>query len=333
MDPTSDPITPPPAPRHAPASSSSRSGWERQAIEKLLLAEVRERRAARRWRMVKSLLWMALIAALAWALLRDQLPGASSTPAEHTAMISIRGEIDGGGLNSAEFVLPALRSAMEDPSAKAVVLLINSPGGSAVQAGLVFDEIRRLRQLHDKPVYAVCEESCASAAYYMAAAADKVYVDKASIVGSIGVLMDGFGFVGTMEKLGVERRLLTAGGNKGMLDPFSPMDENQRQFAHKLLGQVHQQFINAVRQGRGTRLKESPEVFSGLFWTGAESVQLGLADELGSLDGVAREVVKAETIVDYSPKENLAERMAKRFGAAVGAGAISALQSQGLSLR
>lgn len=301
--------------------------WERAMIEKLLLAEWRERRAARRWRIFKTLLWMLLIGGLAWVMLREQLPGAGTVTTAHTAMVSIRGEIAGDTVNSAEYLLPALRSAMEDKGAKAVVLLINSPGGSAVQAGMVFEEIRRLRQLHNKPVYAVCEEACASAAYYIAAAADKVFVDKASLVGSIGVLMDGFGFVGTLEKLGIERRLLTSGDNKGMLDPFSPMDEGQRQYAQKMLGQIHQQFISAVRTGRGNRLKDSPDLFSGLFWTGAESVQLGLADELGSLDQVAREVVKAEDIVDYTMKENLAERMAKRFGAAVGAGAVSALRA------
>jgi len=208
-----------------------------------------------------------------------------------------------------------------------VVLLINSPGGSPVQAGIINDELLRLKAKHKKPVYAVVEETCASAAYYIAVAADKIYVDKASIVGSIGVLMDGFGFTGLMEKLGVERRLMTAGENKGFLDPFSPQTEKQRVFAQAMLNQIHQQFIDVVKAGRGTRLKESPETFSGLFWTGQQAIELGLADQFGNLDFVAREVVKAEDIIDYTRRENVAERLVKRFGASIGQGAVRAIQS------
>ncbi|MBK6613307.1 MAG: S49 family peptidase [Ottowia sp.] len=300
--------------------------WERAAIEKLLLAEVRERRAARRWRMFKSLVWMLLFGALVWALASDRLPS-SAASAPHTALVSIRGEIADKGEASAEYVLPALRSALEDPGAQALVLLINSPGGSPVQAGLINDEIRRLRAKHGKPIYAVVEETCASAAYYIAAAADRIYVDKASIVGSIGVLMDGFGFVDTLHKLGVERRLLTAGANKGFLDPFSPQSDEHKKHAQVMLDQIHQQFISAVKQGRGERLKATPDTFSGLFWTGEQAIGLGLADGLGSLDSVARDVVKAEKLVDYTNKENIVERFAKRFGAAVGQGAVSALRA------
>ena len=299
--------------------------WEREAIEKLLLADVRERRAARRWRIVRSLLWMLLFGALIWLLFSDALP--TSTPATpHTAMVAIKGEIADEAEASAEFVLPALRSAMEDKGAQALVLLINSPGGSPVQAGLISDEIHRLRALHKKPVYAVVEETAASAAYYIASAADKIYVDKASIVGSIGVLINGFGFVDTLDKLGIERRLLTAGENKGFLDPFSPQSEAHKQHAQTMLEQIHRQFIDVVKKGRGERLKETPEMFSGLFWTGKQSVALGLADDFGSLDSVARDVVKAEKLVDYTNKKNLAERFAKRFGAAMGEGAVKALQ-------
>ncbi len=196
-----------------------------------------------------------------------------------------------------------------------------------MQAGIINDEIVRLRALHKKPVYVVVEDTCASAAYYIAAAADQIYVDKASIVGSIGVLMDGFGFTGLMEKIGVERRLMTAGSNKGFLDPFSPQSEAQRAYAQTMLNQIHQQFIAVVKKGRGTRLKETPEMFSGLFWTGQQAVEMGLADGFGTLDQVAREVVKAEEIIDYTRRENVAERLAKRFGAAVGAGAVQALRS------
>ena len=301
--------------------------WERAAIEKLLLADVRERRAARRWRMVKSLLWMLIFGALIWLLARDQWSVTTTPSGPHTALVTIRGEIADRSEASAEFVLPAMRSALEDSGTKALVLLINSPGGSPVQAGLISDEIRRLRKKYDKPIYAVVEETCASAAYYIASAADNIYVDKASIVGSIGVLMDGFGFVGTMDKLGVERRLLTAGANKGFLDPFSPQTETQKQFALTMLEQIHQQFIASVKLGRGDRLKATPETFSGLFWTGEQAVGMGLADAYGSLDSVARDVVKADKLVDYTNKENLAERVAKRFGAALGEGAVAALRA------
>lgn len=229
--------------------------------------------------------------------------------------------------------MAAMRSAFEDEGSRAVVLLVNSPGGSPVQAGMINDEIVRLKAKYNKPVYAVVEETCASAAYYIAAAADDIYVDKASIVGSIGVLMDGFGFTGTMEKLGVERRLLTAGENKGFLDPFSPQTEKQRAFAQTMLDQIHQQFIAAVKAGRGDRLKETPETFSGLFWTGQQAIDMGLADHLGSLDQVARDVVKADEVIDYTRRENVAERLAKRFGAALGAGAMRAMQSAALQLR
>ena len=241
--------------------------------------------------------------------------------------MEIKGEIASGADASAELLVAALRGAFEDTGAQAVVLLINSPGGSPVQAGIINDEIKRLKLKHKKPVYAVVEESCASAAYYIAVAADKIFVDKASIVGSIGVLMDGFGFTGLMDKLGVERRLMTAGENKGFLDPFSPQTEKQRAFAQTMLNQIHQQFIDVVKAGRGTRLKETPETFSGLFWSGQQAIELGLADQLGNLDFVAREIVKAEEIIDYTRRDNVAERLVKRFGASIGEGAVRALQS------
>ncbi|ODS92734.1 MAG: peptidase S49 [Comamonas sp. SCN 65-56] len=302
--------------------------WEREVLEKLVLATVAEQRAARRWRIFWRLLWLAILGAIVWGIsssTRDLTGVAKSTP--HTAVIDIKGEIAADGPTSADGVVASLRSAFDDAGAQAVVLLVNSPGGSPVQAGIINDEIFRLKKQHDKPVYAVVEESAASAAYYIASAADAIYVDKASIVGSIGVLMDGFGFTGTMDKLGVERRLLTAGANKGFLDPFSPMSEEQRAYALKMLEQIHQQFIDVVKKGRGDRLKITPETFSGLFWTGQQAVTMGLADQLGSLDYVAREVVKAEDIVDYTQRDNFAERLARRFGAALGAGAIQALRS------
>jgi protease-4 len=284
-----------PAAAAADARTAASGGWERDVLEKLVFATINEQRAARRWRLFGRLLWTALILVVLWVLFaKDTATTTSSSP--HTA-------------------------------SRAVVLLINSPGGSPVQAGIINDEIVRLKGKYDKPLYAVVEETCASAAYYIAAAADEIFVDKASIVGSIGVLMDGFGFTGAMEKLGVERRLLTAGENKGFLDPFSPMSEAQRAHAHQMLGQIHSQFVNVVKAGRGDRLHETPETFSGLFWTGQQAVEMGLADKLGSLDYVAREVVKAEEVVDYTRRDNVAERLAKRFGAAFGGGAVQALRS------
>jgi protease-4 len=270
--------------------------------------------------------WLAFFIFLAWLGI-SRATTATTTTSPHTAVVEIKGEIASGADASAEFVVAALKMAFEDAGAKGVVLLINSPGGSPVQAGIINDEIVRLKGKYDKPLYAVVEETCASAAYYIAAAADEIFVDKASIVGSIGVLMDGFGFTGAMEKLGVERRLLTAGENKGFLDPFSPMSEAQRAHAHQMLGQIHSQFVNVVKAGRGDRLHETPETFSGLFWTGQQAVEMGLADKLGSLDYVAREVVKAEEVVDYTRRDNVAERLAKRFGAAFGGGAVQALRS------
>ncbi len=300
--------------------------WERVTLEKLAFAALHEQRLARRWRTFVRLAWLAFFIALVWFGLQ-QGGGSQDVSAPHTAVVEIKGEIASGAEASAELIVAAMRAAFEDAGAQAVVLLINSPGGSPVQAGIINDEIARLKALHKKPVYAVVEESCASAAYYIAVSADKIFVDKASIVGSIGVLMDGFGFTGLMDKLGIERRLMTAGENKGFLDPFSPQTDTQRQYAQSMLDQIHQQFITVVKAGRGQRLKETPETFSGLFWSGQQAVEMGLADQLGSLDYVAREVVKAEEIIDYTRRDNVAERLVKRFGAAMGAGAVQAVKA------
>ena len=314
------------------SDSSREPGWERATLEKLAFAALNEQRLARRWKIFFRLAWLAVIAAVLFAALKQTAPSAAKA-GPHTAVVDIKGEIAAGAEASAEFVVAAMRSALEDEGSKALVLLINSPVGSPVQAGIINDEIVRLRAKHDKPIYAVVEETCASAAYYIAAAADDIFVDKASIVGSIGVLMDGFGFTGTMEKLGVERRLLTAGENKGFLDPFSPQTEKQRAYAQTMLDQIHQQFIAVVKAGRGERLKPTPETFSGLFWTGQQAVEIGLADKLGNLDYVAREVVKAEDIIDYTRRDNVAERLVKRFGAAMGMGAVKSLTLSGPQLR
>ena len=323
-----DPILPggtetPPTPGRG---ATEAAGWERATLEKLAFAALVEQKSARRWKTFVRLSWLVFFIAMAWIGLSRTSPATDKTSA-HTAVVEIKGEIASGADAGAEFVVAAMRSAFEDEGAQAVVLLINSPGGSPVQAGIINDEIRRLKVLHKKPVYAVVEETCASAAYYIAVATDAIYVDKASIVGSIGVLMDGFGFTGLMDKLGVERRLMTAGENKGFLDPFSPQSETQRAFAQNMLNQIHTQFIDAVKTGRGKRLKESPETFSGLFWSGQQAIEMGLADHLGNLDYVAREVVKAEELIDYTRRENVAERLAKRFGAALGEGSVRALKN------
>ena len=293
--------------------------WERQLLEKIAFASLNEQRTKRRWSIFFKLATLAyliavLILVVDWGGSEKLVDGS-----KHTALINVRGAIEASGETSAGKINDALQSAFEDKRTAGVIMRINSPGGSPVQAGIVYDEILRLRKKHPEiPLYVVVEDLCASGGYYIAAAADKIFVDKASIVGSIGVLMDGFGFTGTMEKLGVERRLLTAGSNKGFLDPFSPQDEKQKEYAKVLLAEIHQQFIDVVRKGRGDRLKETPEMFSGLMWTGSQSIGMGLTDGFGTVDSVARDLIKADTILDYSVKENIAERFAKRLGAEIG---------------
>ena len=310
----------------AMAGTAENPGWERATLEKLAFASLNEQRARRRWKTVVWLAWLTFFIFLAWSAM-GRTGASKDVSGPHTAVVEIKGEIAAGGEASADLIVAAMRSAFEDANAQAVVLMVNSPGGSPVQAGIINDEIYRLKAKHKKPVYAVVEETCASAAYYIAVAADQIYVDKASIVGSIGVLMDGFGFTGLMDKLGVERRLMTAGENKGFLDPFSPQTEKQRAFAQTMLDQIHQQFITVVKAGRGKRLKETPEMFSGLFWSGQQAIEMGLADHLGNLDYVAREVVKAEEIIDYTRRDNVAERLVKRFGASIGEGSVRALKA------
>jgi protease-4 len=301
------------------------AGWERDVLEKVLMATLREQRAARRWRIFFRFAGLAILLVIFLAVFDFKGDSAIGT-GKHTAMVSLDGEIAAGTPASAESINASLQAAFADSNAAGVILKINSPGGSPVQAGIINDEIHRLRALYpSKPFYVVVEEICASGGYYVAAAADKIYVDKASIVGSIGVLMDGFGFTGLMDKLGVERRLYTSGANKGMLDPFSPQVPRQKAYAETMLKEIHQQFIDVVKEGRGDRLKDDPELFSGLFWSGERSVELGLADGLGGADYVARDLFKAEDIVDYTVKENIAERVAKRFGAAVGTAAMKTM--------
>lgn len=294
--------------------------WERQTLEKLAFAALDEQKAKRRWGIFFKALGFVYLLVVLFAVV-DWGSGAQHEE-RHTALINLSGVIESKGEATAENLIAALHAAYEEKNVAGVILRINSPGGSPVQAGMINDEIRRLRAKYpDKPIYAVIEDMCASGGYYVAVAADSIYVNKASIVGSIGVLMDGFGFNGVMDKFGVERRLLTAGENKGFLDPFSPQVEKHKQHAQSLLNDIHAQFIDVVKTGRGKRLKESPDMFSGLMWTGAQSIQLGLADQFGSVDSVARDVIKAEKVLDYSVKDNIAERFAKRLGA----GAVNGL--------
>ncbi|HTN28092.1 MAG TPA: S49 family peptidase, partial [Burkholderiales bacterium] len=300
--------------------------WERNVLERLAMEALKEQRRSRRWGIFFKLLTFAYITFAVLVLVDWKSPGGKE--GRHTALVEVSGLIAPGSDSSAEKVITALNAAFKDKGTQGVVLRINSPGGSPVQSQTIYDEMRRLRQKYPQiPLYAVVEDLCASGGYYVAVGADRIFVSKSSIVGSIGVRLDSFGVTGLMEKIGVERRLLTAGENKGMLDPFLPVDEKQKEYALKMIQEVHQQFIGDVRAGRGKRLKENEDTFSGLIWTGAKSVELGLADAFGSLDFVAREIIKAEELVDYTRRENVAERLAKKFGAAIGEGAVHALKT------
>jgi protease-4 len=307
--------------------------WERQVIEKLALEAVKEQRRARRWGIFFKLLAFGYVAFIIMLAL-DWRGEDGLSSGKHSALVDMTGVIEARGEASADRIAAALQNAFKDRNTQGVILRINSPGGSPVQAGVIYDEIRRLRAVYpDIPIYTVVEDVCASGGYYVAAATDRIYVDKASIVGSIGVIMNGWGFTKVIDKLGVERRVLTAGENKAFLDPFLPLDEKHRQHAQGMLGEIHQQFVEQVKKGRGKRLKESAELFSGLMWTGAKSVELGLTDALGSVDYVAREVIKAESIVDFTQKENIAERFAKRLGAGVASTLSTMLLSEPLTVR
>jgi protease-4 len=310
---------------------SAPANWEREVLEKLAMSAIQEQRRSRHWSILfKTLGFLYLFIVLFLAAGWFGSDGVSIK--EHTALVDLQGVI-ASDQASADSVISSLQGAFEDKKTRGVILRINSPGGSPVQAGQIYDEIKRLRIKYPEiPLYAVVDDICASGGYYVAAAADKIYVDKASLVGSIGVLMDGFGFTETMQKLGVERRLLTAGENKGFLDPFSPVDPKQQAFAKEMLEEIHGQFIGVVREGRGKRLKETPDMFSGLVWSGERSIQLGLADGLGNVESVARDVIKVEDIVDFTQHEGLAERLAGRLGASM-ASALTPFEKTGVSLR
>ena len=309
--------------------------WERDLVTKLASAALREQRRARLWGIFFKLLTFAYITFLLltfvdWRGRAEMATGGK----KHTAMVELNGLIAPGTDASAEKVTASLQAAFKDKNTQGVVLRINSPGGSPVQSQTIYEEMKRLRKKYPEiPLYAVVEDVCASGGYFVAVGADRIFVSKTSIVGSIGVLMNGFGFTGLMDKLGIDRRLITAGENKGMLDPFSPVQEKDVEHAKKLVADIHQQFIATVREGRGKRLKETPDMFSGLIWTGQMSIDLGLTDGIGTLDSVARDVVKAEEIVDFSQKEGIAEKFARRFGAAAANTMVEALLRASPSLR
>jgi len=309
--------------------------WERDLIAKLATAALKEQRRARLWGIFFKLLTFAYVTFLLVVLVDWKGRAEMASGKKHTAMVEVSGLIAPGSDASAERVTSALQAAFKDKNTQGVVVRCNSPGGSPVQAQTIYDEMRRLRKKYPEiPLYAVVDDVCASGGYFVAAGADRIFVARASVVGSIGVLMNGFGFTGLMEKLGVERRLITAGENKAMLDPFSPVDEKDVAHLKQLMADIHQQFIGVVKEGRGKRLKETPEIFSGLIWTGQKSVELGLADGFGSLDSVARDVVKAEDIVDFSSRESVVEKFARRFGASAASALLeSALRNSAGGIR
>jgi protease-4 len=289
--------------------------WDRDILNRLAFATLNEQRRARRWSVFFKALAFIYVGALLFYIPSD-IGQKSIAGGKHTAIIEVNGTIAADSEASADNIVGGLRAAFKNKNTAAIILRINSPGGSPVQAGYVYDEIKRLRAKHpDTKLYAVIADICASGGYYIAAAADEIYADKASIVGSIGVLMNGFGFVETMKKLGIERRLLTAGEHKGVLDPFSPVKPDELKHMQSLLDGVHRQFINVVKEGRGDRLKDSPQLFSGLFWNGEEGVQLGLVDGLGSSSYVAREIIGVDNLVDFTQRANYFDRFAERFGA------------------
>ena len=298
--------------------SDNNNPWEREIVTQLAESSLVEQRRARRWGILFKVLTFAYIGIAIYMFSNADLSNVSLNE-KHTALVELNGVIADNEKANADNIVTALRKAFDDENSAGVILRINSPGGSPVQSGYIYDEMIRLREKHpDTPLYAVVTDICASGGYYIAAAADKIYADKASIVGSIGVRMDNFGFVDAMEKLGVERRTLTAGENKALLDPFLPEDKKAKEHLQVMLTEIHQQFIDSVKQGRGDRLKTDVEgLFSGLIWTGETALEIGLVDELASSSYVAREVIGEETIVNYTVTDDLLERFAEKLGTTV----------------
>jgi protease-4 len=317
--------------QHTNPQDDKNPDWEKAVLEKLAFAAIHEQRNTRRWGIFFKLLTFAYLVAILMIAVYPQMESGKHSDQQHVAIIDVLGMIAEGEATNAATIIEGLREAVKDSNTKGIILNINSPGGSAVQAAYVYDEIRRQKIEHPTlPIYSVVGDICASGGYYIAAASDKIYVSPASLIGSIGVVMNGFGFSSVLEKLGVERRLMTAGEHKAMLDPFSPVKQQETQHMQSLLDQVHQQFISAVKQGRGDRLKETPEMFSGLIWSGEQSVKLGLADAFGSIDSVARNDFGSEETVNFTPQEHLIDRLAGKFGAAFGHSIATALRNVSL---
>ncbi len=304
-------------------TSSGKDGvWEHEVIEKMFLESIKEQRAKRRWGIFFKLVGIAIFLIIIAMTYTLNLSDSDSVPMEpHAALIKINGAIDSEGKASAESIIKSLQKAFSEKNTVGIILRINSPGGSPVQSGRIHDEILRLKKLYpEKPIHVVVEDMCASGGYYIAVAANNIYVDKASIVGSIGVLINGFGFTGLIDKIGIERRLITAGKNKAFMDPFSPQSEQQKQYAQNLIDEVHRQFIEVVKNGRGSRLKENDTIFSGLVWTGSQAIELGLADALGSVESVSRDVLKTNTIVNYTEEDKLSDWVLQKLGTSMGEG-------------
>lgn len=306
-------------------------GWEREVIEKLVLAAITEQTKARRWSVIfKSLMFVYLTAVLGLAMYPKFSKDIESK--DHTAVIDVLGMIAEDKPANADSIIESLRDAVKDKHTKGIILHANSPGGSPVQSSYVYQEIKAIKKEHPSlPIYTVVSDMCASGCYFIASASDKIFVNPSSLVGSIGVIMDGFGFVDGMQKLGIERRLITAGAHKAMLDPFSPSKEDESRYVQNLINQVHQQFISAVKAGRGDRLKENPDMFSGLIWTGEEGIKQGIVDAVGNQDFVAKELIGAETLIDFSKQERLLDKIAGKLGASFGQAVGSMIQ--GVTLR
>jgi protease-4 len=302
-------------PQQAPPPANE---WEKDVLTRLAFAAITEQRRTRRWNTFFKLAILAYVVTLSLVSLPSEWFDFGGGE-QHTALVDVAGAISSQSDASASRIVGGLRAAFEDEDTAGIILRVNSPGGSPVQAGYIYDEVRRLRVLHPQvPLYAVITDVCASGCYYIAAAADRIYADKASVVGSIGVIMNGFGFVETMKTLGVERRAFTAGKNKALLDPFSPLRDDEVEHIRGILENIHKQFVEVVRDGRGDRIKDDSQLFNGLIWTGEQAVSLGLVDELASAGHVAREVIGMERVVNFTPQRNFLDRLARRFGTLLG---------------
>ncbi|XVW81303.1 S49 family peptidase [Candidatus Profftella armatura] len=299
-------------------SNINKNNWEKDTLEKVVMFNIRQQQSKHRWGIFFKIFSFILIIYIIFNMFYFSN---NKIKIKHTALIDFKNIVQPDTYSSAERIIPALDKAFSSNNSVGVILRINSPGGTPVQASLIYDEIMRLKKIYpSKPLYAVVEEICTSGSYYIASAADKIYVNKSSIVGSIGVLMDNFGFTGLMNKLGIERRLLISGKNKGILDPFSPLDFKQKKYIEKILHDIHKQFIDSVCTGRGNRLKKSPDIFSGIFWTGSQAIELGLVDDYGTVFSVANNVLKQKRIVNYTETDNFSEKFFKKLGVSIGTG-------------